>query len=71
MSEYKLQSKLLDYVNAATDLAESVKLNIKHSKKGVAVIDDKTALALNKFMTAANALKDLPDQLLYNTIKFN
>ena len=46
-----------NYVNAATDLAESVKRNI--TKDGV--IDDKTVIFLNDFIIATNALANLED----------
>lgn len=46
-----------DYVNAATDLAESVKRNI--IKDGV--IDDTTVNKLNDFMIATNELANLQD----------
>jgi hypothetical protein len=71
MSDYGLQQKLLEYVNAATDLAESVKRNIVKSKKGIAVIDDETVIKLNKFMIAANHMKDFEKTLILNTININ
>lgn len=46
-----------DYVNAATDLAESVKRNIV--KDGI--IDDATVNKLNDFMIATNELANLQD----------
>jgi len=68
---YITETALLKYVNAATDLAESIKRNIMHSKNGVAVIDDRTVLLLNKFMIASNAIADLPELLEEATKKFN
>ena len=47
------------YVNAAADLAESVKRNI--IKDGV--IDDKTVNHLNDFMVATNEMADLNDAM--------
>jgi hypothetical protein len=70
-TEYKLQIGLIEYVNAATDLAESVKRNIQHAKNGVAAIDDETVVKLNKFRMAANQIADLPTILSNNTRKFN
>ena len=45
------------YVDAATDLAESVKRNIV--KNGM--IDDKTVIKLNNFMIATNNLAEMQD----------
>lgn len=42
------------YVNAASDLAESVKNNIVHD----GIIDDNTVILLNKFIIASNAIAD-------------
>lgn len=47
------------YVNAAADLAESVRRNI--TKDGY--IDEKTVLALNNLVIAANEITDLTDEL--------
>lgn len=47
------------YVNRASDLAEAVKKDIQ--KKGY--ISNKTVLALNAFIIAANNIKDLTDEL--------
>lgn len=56
----KLTKKnLAKYVNAATDLAESVKRNL--TKDGC--IDDKTVLALNEFVIATNEIIDFTDEL--------
>lgn len=46
-----------EYVNTATDLAESVKRNI--TKDGI--IDDKTVNNLNAFMIATNNLANFQD----------
>jgi len=43
------------YVEAAVDLAESVKRNIVHG----GVIDNETVLKLNAFIISSNALEDL------------
>ncbi len=42
------------YVNAASDLAESIKRNIVHE----GVVDDETVILLNKFIIASNAIAD-------------
>ena len=51
----KEERALAMYVNKATDLAEAVKADIQ--KKGY--ISNKTILALNAFITAANNVRDL------------
>lgn len=48
------------YVNAATDLAESVKRNI--TKDGC--IDDRTVSAVNDLIIATNELANINDELL-------
>ena len=58
---------LMEYANTAADLAESVKRNIIKDR----VIDDKTIIALNMFIIASNAVKDLIDELNRDSIKFN
>jgi len=52
----KAQILLKKYVDSATDLAESVRRNIQHDNK----IDNKTVLALNAFIIAANEIDRLP-----------
>lgn len=64
----KDQKALLDYVNAAADLAENVRRNIMHTDN---TIDDKTVLALNAFIIANNAIKFLTDQLESKNTKLN
>jgi len=58
---------LIQYVNKASDLAESVKRNIV--KDGY--IDEKTVLALNAFIIAANAIADLQEELQSDNMKLN
>lgn len=48
------------FVDAATDLAESVKRNIQ--KDGY--IDDRTAKAVNLYIIAMNELANLQDEML-------
>ncbi len=48
------RQKLLQYVDSANKLAEQVKKNIQ--KDGC--IDDKTVLALNEYIIAANEIED-------------
>lgn len=55
----KTKAALIRYVNAATDLAEAVAHNVRHD----GIIDNKTILKLNEFITAANAMADLKDML--------
>lgn len=71
MNNYPMEQSLLEYVNAATDLAESIKRNIVKRVRGVAIIDDETVLKLNKFRIAANKIKDLENTLILNTMKLN
>ena len=60
MDEYDATQRALAlYVNRASDLAESVKKDIQ--KRGY--ISEKTVLALNAFITAANNIADLSDAL--------
>lgn len=56
----KTKDAFQEYVNSATDLAESVKNNIQ--KDGY--IDDRTVNALNKFIIATNELANLQDDML-------
>ncbi len=53
------QRALALYVNRASDLAESVRKDIQ--KRGY--ISERTVLALNSFITAANNIADLKDSL--------
>jgi len=55
----KTQRALALYTNKATDLAESLKKDIQ---KG-STISQKTVLALNAFIIAANNVKDLTDEI--------
>lgn len=56
----KAKKLFQNYVNTATDLAESVKRNI--TKDGT--IDDATVLKLNDFMIATNELAEFQDDEL-------
>lgn len=56
------------YVNAAADLAENVKRNIKYDD---AILDDGTVLALNNFIKAAQAIKYLTDELNKDKVSIN
>lgn len=73
----KTEERLLSrYVEAAADLAEALKRNIVHNKvtvKGVelTVVDDKTVLALNNFVIAANSIKDMTEVLTKRNNTFN
>lgn len=57
----------IKYVDAATDLAESVKRNI--IKNGI--IDDETVLKLNEFIIASNHVKDVTDEVNESDPKLN
>jgi hypothetical protein len=51
---------LIKYVQWASNLAESIRRDIQsHTGK----VSQKTVLALNEFTIAANAMKDVTDQL--------
>lgn len=58
----KAKKVFQNYINAASDLAESVKRNIVHD----GLIDDKTVNILNDFMIATNEMADLQDELDYD-----
>ena len=53
------KKQLAKYVNAASDLADSVKRNIM--KDGC--IDNKTVLALNALIIATNEIADFTDEV--------
>ena len=67
MSQRETQRALMKYVNAASDLAESIKENIQHN----GVITDATVLKLNEFIIAANAIEDLKENLNQRTRKYD
>ena len=50
------------YVNAASDLAESIKRNIQHGGQ----VDDETVLKLNEFTIAANAIDTMLEEVKKN-----
>jgi hypothetical protein len=58
---------LIDYVNKAADLAESVKSDLKKNNK----ISNKTILALNDFIMAAHNIEGLTIQLDKYNMKYN
>lgn len=55
------------YVDTATTLAELVKSNVQ--KDGI--ITNETVIALNEFIIASNAIKDLTDELHETDQKYN
>lgn len=61
------KQNLILYVNAATDLAETLRRAIQRG----GTIDDKTILALNNFVIAANNIKDVTDEIKKDEIKLN
>ncbi len=68
MSEYNSDfQKLINYVNAATDLAESVEADVKKGKK----LTSKTVLALSKFVSQANSFQKIVDQVQSNSVRLN
>lgn len=58
---------LARYVNAATDLAESIKKDIQKGGK----IDSKTVIRLNEFSIAANEVAYLIQELNKRTVKYD
>lgn len=67
MSSRSTQRALAEYVNSASDFAESVKKDVTKDR----VISDATILLLNKFIIAANVIKEMTEQLNKQVRKFN
>lgn len=67
MSNKNLELLLAEYVNAATDLAEAVKIHVTKDTK----INETTVVKLNKFIIAANGVAFFTDALHTNNLKFN
>lgn len=63
----RTKQALIKYVDTASILADSVKRNIQHDGK----IDNKTVLALNEFIIAANDISSLTDELNKDKMKLN
>lgn len=61
------KAALVKYVDAASNLADSVKRNIQ--KDGC--ISNKTVLALNEFIIASNAIADLTEELMKERNQLN
>lgn len=68
MSTRHTQRALANYVNSATDLAESVKWCIQHNE---GMLSDEAVLKLNEFAIAANAVKDMVDELNTKVRKYD
>ncbi len=68
MSTRQTQKTLAKYVNSATDLAEAVKWCVQHNNN---VLDDNAVLKLNEFAIAANAVKDLTEELNTKVRRFD
>jgi hypothetical protein len=64
----KTKQLLANYVNAAADLAESIRNDIQHNNEKVS---NKTVLALNKFVVSANDIQDLEAELNHDNHKLN
>ncbi len=60
--------KLVKYVGAAHDLAESIEADIKNKTRK---ISSKTVLALSKFVTASHAIQNMLDHVEAANIKLN
>lgn len=71
MSERSAYKELINYVDKANALAESIKRNILHRSDDIAVIDDETVVALNEFIIASNSIKDMTDELINQDLKYN
>ena len=54
------KKQLIAYIQWASNLAESVRRDIQRSDSKISTA---TVLALNEFVTAANAIKDITDQI--------
>jgi hypothetical protein len=67
MSSRQTDKALNQYVNSASDLAESVKRNLKNN----GIIDQKTVLLLNEFITAANEIDSMVQHLNNKVNKFD
>jgi len=57
-----------NYVDKATNLAEEVKRNIQHDNN---TIDNRTVIALNDFIIAANEVEDLISEIKKDMITYN
>lgn len=68
MSEHNPEyMKLVKYVNAASDLAESVTRDIKKGKK----ISSQTVVHLSKFVTASHLVQKMIDQIEQTNYNLN
>jgi hypothetical protein len=67
MSSRETKKALAEYVNSATDLAEAVKMDIVHDRP----VSSDTVLKLNRFIIAANYIKDMVDELNKKVNKYN
>ncbi len=60
--------ELTKYVNSATELADSIRDDIKNNNN---TISDTTIISLNEFIVSAVALKHLTEALPSNKMKLN
>lgn len=63
----KTRQLLIEYVDAASNLAEAIQNNIKKDR----FIDDATVLLLNDFIIASNRIRDLTDELSRANLRLN
>lgn len=68
MNDKLLVEKLSAYVNAAADLAEALKTDIKINN---AVISNDTILILNRLIISSHEVADLTNALQPNKVRLN
>lgn len=68
MSTRQTQRTLVNYVNSATDLADAIKWCVQHNDR---VLDDNAVLKLNEFAIAANAVRDMTEELNTKVRKYD
>lgn len=67
MQPIQLQQKLVEYTNAAADLAEHVRADIRRD----GMYSNETVLKLSQFIEKAQALQKFIDILESNVVKLN
>lgn len=67
MNQPELQQKLVAYMDAATDLAEQMRQDLRKGDN----YTNETVLKLSEFMQQANKLQKFLDMLHETTLKYN
>lgn len=67
MNQPELQQKLVAYMDAATDLAEQMRQDLRKGDQ----YSNETVLRLSEFMQQANKLQKVLDMLHETTLKYN